>query len=81
MDAFELLLQDMSWSIFQIVVGAVLLGELIFCIAVSKSAPDYTWYLCRPFGIPFTMGVGAILRLVCAIAGGILLYRGIVSLI
>lgn len=71
----------MTWSIIQIVIGAILIGELIFCIAASKSAPDYTWYLCRPFGIPFTMGVGAIVRLVCAITGSILLYRGIVGLL
>lgn len=71
----------MFWCIFQIVIGVVLIGELIYCIMRSKSGPDYSWYLCRPFGIPFPMGIGTILRLVCAMAGGILIYRGIVSLI
>lgn len=71
----------MCWDIVQIIIGGVLIGELVFCILMSKSAPDYTWYLCRPFGIPFPMGIGAIIRLVCAVLGAILLYRGIVGLI
>lgn len=71
----------MTINIIQIIVGSILLIELICCIIMSKSASDYTYYLCRPFGIPFSMGVGAIARLVCAVTGGILLYRGIVGLI
>lgn len=70
----------MTSNVIQIILGSILLGELVFCIIMSKSAPDYTWYLCRPFGIPFTMGVGAIVRLVCAVGGGIFLYRGMVGL-
>lgn len=71
----------MTWNIIQIALGSILIIELIYCIAMSKAATDYTWYLCRPFGIPFTMGVGAVVRLVCAIAGGILIYRGIAGLL
>ncbi len=71
----------MTWCIIQICIGAILLLELILCIKNSKAAPDFTWYLCRPFGIPFSMGIGAIIRLVCAVLGGILLYRGIVGLL
>ncbi len=71
----------MTWLIVQIVLGTLLLGELIFCICMSKSACDYTYYICRPFGIPFPMGLGAILRLGCAVVGAILLYRGIVGML
>lgn len=67
--------------IFQIILGAILLLELVSCIINSSSASDYTYYLCRPFGIPFSMGIGAIIRLICAILCGILLYRGIIGLL
>lgn len=70
----------MLWNLFQILVGLVLLGELIYCILKSKTGPDYSYYICRPFGIPFPMGIGAIIRLLCAIAGAIFLYRGLVGL-
>lgn len=71
----------MTYNIIQIVLGSVLLIELIYCIVMSKSSSDYTYYLCRPFGITFPMGVGAIIRLAFALAAGILVYRGIVGLI
>ena len=68
-------------NIIQIIVGVILLAELLFVIFSAKSAPDYTYYLCRPFGIPFNMFIGALVRLGCAVLGGILLYRGIVGLL
>lgn len=68
-------------AIVQIVVGSILLIELILCIIRSKSASDYTYYLCRPFCIPFPMGIGVIIRLVCAVIGAILLYRGVMDLL
>lgn len=71
----------MELCIIQICVGAILLLELILCIRNSKTEPDFTWFLCRPFGILFPMRIGAIIRLVCAVLGGILLYMGIVGLI
>lgn len=71
----------MTMAIFQIVAGSILLIELIICIIGSKSASDYTYYLCRPFNIPVPMGIGAIIRLVCAVLGAILLYRGVIDLL
>lgn len=71
----------MTINIILIVIGTILLGELIMCIMMSKAASDYTYYMCRPFGIPFSMGIGSIVRLVCAVLGSMLLYRGIIGLI
>lgn len=71
----------MILSIVKIIIGAVLLIELVACIFISKAASDYTYFLCRPFGIPFPMGIGAIIRLVCAVLSGALLYSGIMGLL
>lgn len=71
----------MELCIIQICVGAILLLELILCIRNSKTETDFTWFLCRPFGILLPMRIGAIVRLLCAVLGGILLYRGIVGLL
>lgn len=71
----------MAENIIQIVLGSILMIELIYCIVRSKIAAEYIWYICRPFGIPFSMGVGAIVRLFYAEAAGILFYRGIIGLI
>ena len=70
----------MTWNIVQIIIGVILLGELILCIINSKIASDYTYYLCRPFCLPLGMAIGSIVRLVCAVLGGILLYRGIIGM-
>lgn len=71
----------MTLCIIQTCIGAILLLELILCIKNSKAEPDFTWFLCRPFGILFPMRIGAIIRLVCAVLGSILLYRGIVGVL
>lgn len=69
----------MTLNIIQIAIEIILLCELIFCIVNCKVASDYTYYICRPFGISMGMGLGFILRLACATIGGILLYRGIIG--
>lgn len=71
----------MDLYIIQIGIGAILLLELILCIRNSKTEPDFTWFLCRPFGILLPMRIGAIIRLVCAVLGSILLYRGIIGVL
>lgn len=71
----------MTLDIIYVITGSILIIELVYCICRSKASSDYTWYLCRPFGIPFSMGVGAIIRLVCAVLGGIFLYKGIIGLL
>lgn len=67
----------MTWAIGMIVFGVLVFAELIFVLANSRVAPDFNYYLCRPFFLPFSMFVGSIIRIALIVAGSISLYKGI----
>lgn len=65
-----------------IILGSLVVLELVVRIVQStKSAPDILWYLCRPFGIPMSMWVACIVRIVLVAVGAIALYQGVSSFI
>lgn len=67
----------MTLHIFYLLGGVIILIELIFSLCNSRTASDFTYYLCRPFGVPFSMFLGTIVRIILIVAGTIGLWTGI----
>lgn len=71
-------MEQVTFTVF----GSIVVLELVIRIIQStKRAPDILWYLCRPFGIPMSMWVACIVRMVLIAVGAVLLYKGIGSFI
>ncbi|MBM6670133.1 hypothetical protein H6B14_05045 [Phocaeicola coprophilus] len=69
-------------QIIFIILGSLVVLELVVRIIQStKRAPDILWYLCRPFGIPMSMWLACIIRIVLIAVGAVVLYQGIGSLL
>lgn len=69
-------------NIIFFILGSLIVLELVVRIIQStKRAPDILWYLCRPFGIPMSMWVACIVRIVLIAIGAVLLYQSIGSFI
>lgn len=67
-------------NIIFIIFGSLVVLELIVCIIrTTKRAPDILWYLCRPFGIPMSMWIACIVRIILIAIGAVALYQGINS--
>lgn len=67
----------MICHIIYLVLGVIILIELIYSLFKSGRASDFMYYLCRPFGIPFSMLVGAIIRIILIAACAILLWNSV----
>jgi hypothetical protein len=69
----------MVW--FKLIIGLAILIELVIVFVNSHTAPDFTYYMCRPFGIPFPMWLGLLIRFILVALGGICLYSSIGDII
>lgn len=70
----------MTTAIIQLVVGLLLLFEVCGRIFGWTYPTDFTYRICRPFWISFSMKIGVIITFVETIACAILVYRGIIGL-
>lgn len=68
-------------NILSIICGSFIAIELIYSLVMCHQLHLYTLYLSKPFGIPFNMGFGFIVRFVLTAAGTILLYQGIIGVV
>lgn len=59
------------------ILGAIIAIELIFCIINTCSGADLMYYVCRPFGIPFPMMIGLLIRIGLIVLAVILIRDGI----
>ena len=71
----------MIWSIICLIFGAIVALEIIYQIATSASASDFTYFICRPFGIEMSMLAGFINRIILIALAGAAIYYGISTLI
>lgn len=68
----------MILAIVLLVVGIIIVGELIYCIYDSRKASDFTYHLCRPFGIDMpTLRIGIIVRVCLVVIATIAIMCGI----
>ena len=68
-------------SIFQIIVGLLLLVEVSVRVFGWKYPTEFTYRICRPFWMSCSMRIGLLITMAEIIVGAILLYQGIMGLI
>lgn len=51
-------------TIFLLVLGIFILFEVSYRLLEWKYSSDFTYRICRPFGIPFSMKTGVIISIV-----------------
>lgn len=71
----------MSITILLLVIGIILLLEVGYRLLRWKYPSDFTYRICRPFGIPFSMKIGVMVTIVEIALGVVLSYRGIAGLL
>jgi hypothetical protein len=71
----------MTWTIIQILIGFLLLFEVGWRLFLWTYPTDFTYRICRPFGIPFSMKIGVIITFAETLLGVVLAYRGIMEII
>ena len=71
----------MTIAIVQLVIGLFLLFEVGARIFGWTYPTDFTYRICRPFRIPFSMITGIIITFVETVVGAVLTYRGIFEFI
>ena len=60
-----------------LILGAVIAAELIYRIATWSNVSDFTYFICRPFGIEMSMFAGFITRTILTALGGAAVYYGV----
>ena len=60
-----------------LIVGIVIAAELIYRIATWNVVSDFTYFICRPFGIEMSMFAGFITRVILIALGGAAVYYGV----
>ncbi len=68
-------------SIFQIIVGILLLVEVSVRVFVWKYPTEFTYRICRPFWTSCSMRVGLIITMAEVIVGVVLICKGVMGLI
>ena len=68
-------------SIFQIIVGLLLLVEVSVRVFGWKYPTEFTYRICRPFWTSCPMRVGLIITMAEVIVGVVLICKGIMGLI
>ncbi len=68
-------------SIFQIIVGLLLLVEVSVRVFGWKYPTEFTYRICRPFWTSCSMRVGLIITMAEVIVGVVLICKGIMGLI
>lgn len=71
----------MTIAIVQLVIGLLLLAEVCGRIFGWTYPTDFTYRICRPFGIPFSMMIGVIITFAETVTGAVFAYRGISEII
>lgn len=71
----------MTIAIVQLVIGLLLLAEVCRRIFGWTYPTDFTYRICRPFCIPFSMMIGVIITFAETVLGAVLTYRGIIELL
>ena len=64
-----------------IIIGLIIAVELIYCIATWNAVSDFTYFICRPFGIEMSMFAGFITRVILIAIGGVAIYYGVSHLL
>lgn len=68
-------------SIFQIIVGLLLLVEVSVRVFGWKYPTEFTYRICRPFWTSCSMRVGLIITMAEVIVGVVLICKGVMGLI
>ena len=57
-------------SVFIIAYGIVVVFEALLVFKKSVTAADFMWYVCRVFGVPFSLKTAQVIRALLLITGG-----------
>ena len=71
----------MVTTIFQIIVGLLLLVEVSVRVFGWKYPTEFTYRICRPFWMSCSMRIGLLVTMAEIIVGAILIYQGISGLL
>lgn len=71
----------MALAILCLVFAGICILEILIRLFGASSASDFTYFICRPFGIPFSMFVGFLVRIILLVLAGVAAYHGILFFI
>ena len=66
----------MIWGIILIVLALIIGGEVVYCMINSKTASDFTYYFCRPFGIEMKEKWGILVRILLIVSAACSVMKG-----